>query len=121
MPSATDAATAATARYGFASAPGRRHSNRDSSGRVPRIARTAHDRFAKPHVALIGANPRETSRLYEFTVGFRSNEAAGRWSRTPATADPKTGGSSPSAGAAAANSFVSPDQQDMWMCPLEPS
>src|SRR6478736_1996812 len=110
MPSAIDATTAASARYGLASAPGRRHSKRESSGRVPRIARTAHDRFSKPHVALIGANHPGTSRLYEFTVGFNRSEAAGRCSRTPATAEPNTGGSWSSAGDAAANAFDSPDQ-----------
>src|SRR4029453_17836877 len=87
IPSAADAAIAASARYGFASAPGRRHSNRHSSGRAERIARTAHDRFSYPQVALIGANHPGTRRLYELIVGLRRSDAAGRCSITPATPD----------------------------------
>src|SRR5439155_25383423 len=93
IPSAAPAATAASARYGLASAPGRRHSNRQRSGRAERIARTAHERFSYPHVALIGANHPGTRRLYEFNVGFRSSDAAGRCSRTPPIDDANAEGS----------------------------
>src|SRR5438876_4368931 len=120
MPSAADAATAASARYGLASAPGRRHSNRQRSGRGERMARTAQERFSYPHVALIGANHPGTRRLYELMVGLSRSEAAGRWSSTPAMAEPSGDGKS-SAGEAPANAFASPLQQDRWMCPLDPS
>src|SRR6058998_3962272 len=119
MPSAAEAATAARARYGLASAPGLRHSRRQSPGRSERIARTAQERFSYPHVALIGANHPGTRRLYELTVGFRSSDAAGRCSSTPATDAENTAGNA--SAASAANAFVSPSHHDMWTWPLDPS
>src|SRR6266853_1579786 len=93
MPSAAEAATAAIARYGLASAPGRRHSSRHSSGWSLRtIARTAHERFSTPQLALTGANQPGTRPLYELMVGVTSSDAAGRCSSTPAIADRNTGG-----------------------------
>src|SRR5437764_15251350 len=115
MPSAADAATAASARYGLASAPGRRHSNRHSSGRAERMARTAQERFSYPHVALIGANHPGTRRLYELMVGLSRSEAAGRWSKTPAMAEPSDAGTS-SAAEAPANALSEPFQQERWLC-----
>jgi hypothetical protein len=89
----------------LASAPGLRHSNRHSAGRSERMARTAQERFSYPQVALIGANHPGTKRFYEFTLGFRSREAPGRCSSTPAMAAPNAGGTG-SAASGAANAFV---------------
>src|SRR5713101_6590127 len=120
MPSAADAATAAMARYGLASAPGRRHSRRQSSGWSLRtIARTAHERFSTPQLALTGANHPGTRRLYELMVGLRSREAAGRCSSTPAIAERSAAGSvltSPPR-----NALVPSLQHERWTWPLEPS
>src|SRR5207302_559213 len=81
------------ARYGLASAPGRRHSKRHISGWSARtMARTAQERFSTPHVALTGATLPGTSRLYELMVGLSKSEAAGRCSITPAIADRNTAG-----------------------------
>src|SRR5437016_11437394 len=55
MPSAAEMTRAAIARYGLASAPGLRHSIRDSSDRFDLIARTAVDRFSNPQLTLVGA------------------------------------------------------------------
>src|ERR1700693_459499 len=120
MPSAAEATTAATARYGFASAPGRRHSRRHRSGESLRaMSRTAHDRFSIPHVALTGANQPGTRRLYELMVGFSNREAPGRCSTTPAIAELNAGASDlPSA---ARKALAPPLQHDRWTCPLEPS
>src|SRR5204862_4611052 len=87
MPSAAEATRAARARYGFASAPGRRHSIRHRSGwSSERITRSAAERFSNPQLAFTGAKYPGTSRLYELIVGLRRSDAAGRWSRIPATA-----------------------------------
>src|SRR5437660_10637487 len=81
------------ARYGLASAPGRRHSRRHISGWSARtMARTAQERFSIPHVALTGANQPGTRRLYELMVGLSRRDAAGRCSTTPAIADRNTSG-----------------------------
>src|SRR6266851_3793868 len=120
MPSAADAAMAAMARYGLASAPGRRHSRRHSSGWSGlAIARTAHERFSTPHVALTGANQPGTRRLYELMVGLRRRDAAGRCSSTPAIAERKTCGKC--VASAARNAFAPSLQQEKWTWPLEPS
>src|ERR1700737_5029979 len=120
MPSAADAAMAAIARYGLASAPGRRHSRRHSSGWSLRtIARTAQERFSTPQLAFTGANQPGTRRLYELIVGLRSSEAAGRCSSTPAIAERNTAGSAlPSD---ARNALAPSLQHERWIWPLDPS
>src|SRR5205807_8605331 len=120
MPSAADAATAAMARYGLASAPGRRHSSRHSSGWSLRmIALTAHERFSMPQLAFTGANQPGTRRLYELMVGLRSSEAADRCSSTPAIADRNAAGSAlPSVPRKA---FAPSRQHERWTWPLDPS
>src|SRR5450756_212161 len=117
MPSAAEATTAAMARYGLASAPGRRHSRRQSSGwSLLTIARTAHERFSIPQVALTGANQPGTRRLYELMVGFSNREAPGRCSSTPAIAELNAVGNGlPSE----ARKALAPSlQHERWTCPL---
>src|SRR5205814_96506 len=67
-PSSPAASTAATARYGFMSAPGQRVSSRVDFG-DPEITRKEAVRLSTPHVGFTGAQNPSTRRLYELIVG----------------------------------------------------
>src|SRR6202165_3034462 len=83
------------------------------------MARTAHERFSTPQLAFTGANQPGTSRLYELIVGFKSSDAAGRCSSTPAIAFRSAAGKAlPSE---LRNAFAPSLQHERWMWPLDPS